>query len=133
VHPHAQSQIRVLLFDRAADLECAFHRIFRAAIENQRHAIAGREFKQLVVASSFAEFVRRLNDLIQLFDGSPLIVGRHFGIRHDVDKKDVGDFELNFLFNLGRHYRLTHKRIPEILSTRLREVESKAGNLLTGS
>jgi hypothetical protein len=48
----------VLLFDRATDLQRAFYRIFRAVVENQRHAIAGGEFQQSVFAFFFTEFVR---------------------------------------------------------------------------
>jgi hypothetical protein len=42
----------------ATDLQRAFYRIFRAVVENQRHAIAGRQFQQSLFAFLFKEFVR---------------------------------------------------------------------------
>src|SRR6266536_2694608 len=93
----------MLFFDRATDLQRALYRIFRAVMEDQRHAIAGREFQQSVFAFLFTEFVRRLDNLIQLFNGSALIVARHLGIGDDVDEENVRDLERDLLFNFSRH------------------------------
>ena len=38
--------------DCATDLQRAFHRIFRTVVKDQRHAVAGRELEQSVLALS---------------------------------------------------------------------------------
>jgi hypothetical protein len=65
--------------------------------------VAGRDFEQPICALCFLEFVRRLNDLVQFFNGGTLIVDRHSGIRHDVDEKNMGDLELDLFLDLSRH------------------------------
>src|SRR5438105_11850355 len=72
-------------------------------IENQCHAIAGRDLEQLILTFRFAKFIRRLDDLIQFLNGGALIVARHPGISHDVDEKDVRNFERDLLFYFSRH------------------------------
>src|SRR5438874_836946 len=64
LHTHAHAQICVLLFDRATDLQRAFHRIFRAVIEDQRHPIAGRDCEQTLCRFLLAKLVRRSDDLV---------------------------------------------------------------------
>jgi hypothetical protein len=42
--------------------------------------------------------------LIQLFNGSTLIVARHLRIGDDVDEENVRDLERDLFFNFGRHW-----------------------------
>src|SRR6266480_6794748 len=93
----------MLLLERATHFQRAFHRIFRAVVKNQRHAIAGGEFQQSLFAFLFTEFVRRLDNLIEFVDGRALIVSRHLRIGHDVDEEDVRDLERDLLFYFGGH------------------------------
>src|SRR5437899_8534432 len=93
----------MLLFDRATDLQRAFHRVFRTVVENQRHAVAGGELKQTVFAFRSAVFVRGLDDLVQLPDRGALIVDRHLRIGDNVDEENVRDLERDLLFNFGGH------------------------------
>jgi hypothetical protein len=55
---HAQSQFWVLLLNRTTDFERTFHWSFRAMVEDQRHAITGRNFEQAIFTFGFSEFVR---------------------------------------------------------------------------
>src|SRR5713101_8558421 len=93
----------MLLFDRATDLQRAFHRVFRTVVENQRHAVAGGELEQTVFAFRGAVFVRGLDDLVQLPDRGALIVDRHLRIGDNVDEENVRDLERDLLFNFGGH------------------------------
>src|SRR5437667_8021479 len=45
VDSHPKAQARMFL-DRAADLHGALRRCFRTCVEDQRYAVAGRDFKQ---------------------------------------------------------------------------------------
>src|SRR5437899_12753623 len=45
VHSHSKLYPRVF-FERATDFERAFHRLFRALVKHQRHAVAGWNFNQ---------------------------------------------------------------------------------------
>src|SRR5206468_6079874 len=103
IDAHAQLQLRMLFLHSATDLQRAFYWIFRAVIENQRHPIAGGNLEQAIFTFRFAEFVRRLDNLIQLFNGGALIVDRHFGISDDVDEEDMRDLERDLLFYFGGH------------------------------
>ena len=85
-------------------------------VENQRHAIAGGNLEQPIFAFRFAEFVRGLDNLVELVDGRALIISRHFGIRDDVDEENVGDLERDLLFYFGGHLlaRTVRKSLPYI-------------------
>ena len=58
VHTYAQAQTRVPLFERATDFQRALHRVFRAMVKDQRHAIAGGEFEQAILSFRLAILVR---------------------------------------------------------------------------
>src|SRR6202035_2859059 len=51
----------------------------------------------------FAEMRRFPDELIKLLKYLALIVNQEFREAHHVQEQDMGDFEMNFLFNLGRH------------------------------
>jgi hypothetical protein len=52
VHAHPKLQARMFL-ERAADLHRALRRRFGTGVEDQRHAVAGRDFYQATAASAF--------------------------------------------------------------------------------
>ena len=75
VDAHAQLQLGV--FDvRSRNFESAFHRLFRAGVEDQRHAIAGRNFLQPPGRFRFPGLIGVANDLVERLDQRALLVNQ---------------------------------------------------------
>src|SRR5207249_9667704 len=100
VHSHSKSYLRVV-FESAADLERAFHWLFRALVKNQRHPVTGRNFNQAARAFSLLKLLGGANALSQVINRRALIVNRQLRVANDVDEQDVGDLELDFLLDLS--------------------------------
>ena len=94
----------MLLFDRATDLQRAFHWRFRARVKDQRHAIAGRDFYQLSGGFRLAELLCATNDLIERLQQRPLILNRNLRVTDDIDEEDMCQLQLNFFLYLSRHF-----------------------------
>jgi len=69
----------------------------------KRATVTGWQQQQFPFRFSGAELLGPAHDLAQLLDLSALFVNAQFGIAHDVDEKDIGDFQFNLFFNLSRH------------------------------
>src|SRR5262245_43244271 len=63
VYAHSQLKRRMLL-EGAAYFQCAFNRIFRAMIKNQRDAVAGGDFDQAPRGFRGLEFIRTSDNLV---------------------------------------------------------------------
>jgi hypothetical protein len=57
----------------------------------------------------------------------PLAVDEQLGVTDNVEKEDMRDFQLNFLFNLGSHMNSHGNADTMILSSELPRDERKAG------
>src|SRR5438067_4073419 len=102
VHAHSNLQAWMRL-ERATDFNRALRRRFLTCVKDQRHAVAGWNFYQPPRGFRFLILSRAANDLGQFVNHRPLLVNRKLGVTDDVDKQDMRDFQLDFLFNLGRH------------------------------
>ena len=63
VNPHPQLQAWMFL-ERAADLDRALRRRFRAGVKDQCHAVAGRDLKQAARGFGALKLLRGANELI---------------------------------------------------------------------
>jgi len=61
--------------------------------KSKRATITGWQPQQFSFSFSSAELLSPAHDLAQLFNLSALLVNAQFGIAHDVDEKNVGDFQ----------------------------------------
>jgi hypothetical protein len=94
--------VRIAL-QRLADFQSAFYWRFRAVGKDQRHPVTGREPNQFAGRFGFAKMPRFPDELIKLLEYLALIVDQKFREAHHVHEQDMGDFEMNFLFNLAGH------------------------------
>src|SRR5262249_35693204 len=72
-------------------------------VEDQRHAVAGRDSQEPVGRLGSAELLGRANDLVELTDPGVLLVRRELGVTDDVDEEDVRDLELYLFLVVVRH------------------------------
>src|SRR6266404_8079787 len=100
VHSHSKLSE---FFESATDLERAFHRLFRALVKNQRHAVAGGDLDQAGRGFGVLKLLGRANGLRQFINRRMLFVNRKLRVANDVDEQDMGDLELDLFLNLGRH------------------------------
>ena len=73
MNAHTKLQLR-LRTQRAADVQGASHRVFRAAKENQRHPVAGREANQLVTSNRVLELARAAHEVLELTQKPRLLI-----------------------------------------------------------
>ena len=102
VHAHSNRQARMRL-ERATDFNRALRRRFLTGVEDQRHAVASWNFYQPTSNFGFLILIRTADDCRQLVNHCPLLINRQLRVTNNVDEKDMRDFELNLLFNLGGH------------------------------
>jgi hypothetical protein len=102
VHAHPELQAW-MIFERTADFDRALRRRFRTGVKDQRHAVAGWNFNQTSRRFGALILIRAANDLVQFVNHCPLLINRKLGVTNNVDEKNMRDFELNLLFNLGGH------------------------------
>src|SRR5438093_12071048 len=92
-----------MCFQRAADLQCAFHRLLWTLIEDQRHSIAGWNLDQSTRCFRIPKFLCAANNLIERIERPALLVDQKFRVANDVHEQDMSDHQLNSLFNLSGH------------------------------
>src|SRR5437870_2244471 len=100
--PHAQLQLWVFA-GGIANFQRTLHRGFGSVIEDERHTVTSRHGNEPTLCLRRAKVFGFANDLIKHVEQSALLVSYEFGIPDDVDKKHIGDLQLNFLFNLRGH------------------------------
>src|SRR4029077_9251248 len=84
----------------------AKYRRLRVVAESKRATVTGRQTQQLSFSLSGAELLSPAHDLAQRLNLSALLVSAQLGITHDVDEKNVGDFQSKFRFPFVRHRRM---------------------------
>ena len=102
VHTHAQFEIGMFL-ERAADFEGTFRRLFGAVVENQRHAIAGRNLEQAAGGFRTLKFLRVPNDLNERIAQGALLANQPLRVTDDVGEQDVRDLKLKFSLKFAGH------------------------------
>ena len=65
-----------MFFERAANLERAFHWLFRALVKNQRHSVTGGDLDQSRRSFGILKLLGGANDLSQFIDRRALLVNR---------------------------------------------------------
>src|SRR3989441_43217 len=103
VHSHSKFYFRVF-FERATDLERAFHWFFRALVKNQRHPVTGWDLDQAGRGFGVLKLLGRANGLSQFINRRALFVNRKLRVANDVDEQDMGDLELDLFLNFSGHY-----------------------------
>src|SRR5207302_9001726 len=99
---HADWDLRMTL-QRFCDFLGANYRRLRAVAECKRATVTGRQPQQLSFSFSSTELFSPADDLAQLLNLSALLVRAQFGVAHDVDEKNMGNFQSAFRFLLVRH------------------------------
>src|SRR5436190_16585900 len=105
--PHAQFQLWVFA-DGTANFQRALHRGFGGVIEDERHTVTSRHGNEPTLCLRRAEMFSLADDLIKHVEQSALLVRYEFGIADNVDKKHIGNLQLdlllNLLLNLRKHW-----------------------------
>ena len=100
VHSHSKLSA---FFESATNFERAFHWLFRALVENQRHPIARGNLDQPAGLFRDLKFLRGTNNLVKRIEQRSLLVNQQLRVTDDVYEKDVPNFQLNLFFNFGGH------------------------------
>jgi hypothetical protein len=117
--------------ERATNFNRALRRGFLTGVEDQRHAVSGWNFYQPTSSFGFLILIRIADDCRQLVNHCPLLINRKLRITNNVDEKDMRDFELNLLFNLGGHVMNLpeNKTIDNSASRRSSKAKQRFANL----
>src|SRR5207237_2787310 len=84
----------------------------RTFIEDQRHAVAGRDFQYTIGRFSFLELLGQANNPVEFINSAVLFVNGELRVADDVEEENVRDLKLDFLFNFGRHPVMLPKNQP---------------------
>src|SRR5438128_9242921 len=92
-----------MFLNRAANLHCALRGCFRTCVEDQRYAVARRDFKQAARGFGSLKLFGGANDPVQFLNRRVLVVNRKLRIANDVDEQNMSDFELDLFLDLNGH------------------------------
>ena len=114
VHAHPKLYPRVFL-ESATNFDRALRGRFRTGVKYQRHPVTRRDFKQTVRGFGSLKLLGRANKLVSFVNRRVLVVNRKFRVAYNVDEQDMGDLELNLLFNLSGHLAILRELNNSIL------------------
>ena len=92
-----------MTLQRFGDFLGAKYRCLRIVAEGKRAAVTSWQTQQLSFSFSGAKLFSPTHDLAQLLNLSALLISAQFGIAHDVDEKNMGDFQSEFRFPFVPH------------------------------
>src|SRR4029079_13725758 len=92
-----------MFLERAADLYPALRRRFRIGVKDQYHPVASWDPGQTARSFGSLKFLGRTNTPGWFLTRRVLVANRKLRVANDVDKQDMGDFELDLVLDLNGH------------------------------